>query len=294
MTRSSVDITIPVLNEEHTIVNSLTTLSSYLDTQSSYDWSITVADNGSTDRTFEFAGAFAAASPRTRVLRLEERGRGRALKHAWSTSTADVVAYMDVDLSTGLDSLGPLIDPILEGHCEVSVGSRLLPEAEIVRSIKREVLSRTYNVIVRSFLHYGVADAQCGFKAIRTSLARELIPRVEDNGWFFDTELLALAHRSGLRINQVPVQWVEDPDSRVRIVQTAVDDLKGVWRLWLDGKRGDLARNGGRQSSLGTLTPEVSSGKTRGDDFDAYTTDYQSALDRSAAFSGKESALPLA
>ena len=195
MTNESVDITIPVLNEERSIVSSLTALAAYLDTECPYDWTITVADNGSTDRTYELASSFASEYPRTRVIRLDQRGRGRALKQAWSSSTADVVAYMDVDLSTGLESLRPLIDPILEGRCEVSIGSRLARGAEIARSVQRELISRGYNIIARSFLHYGVVDAQCGFKAIKTSLARDLIPRIEDNGWFFDTELLVLAER---------------------------------------------------------------------------------------------------
>ena len=290
MTGSSVDITIPVLNEEQAIVSTLTTLSSYVDRQCPYDWSITVADNGSTDRTFRFAESFAATDPRIRVLRLEERGRGRALKHAWSTSTADVVAYMDVDLSTGLESLCSLVDPILEGQCEVSIGSRLLPDAEIVRSFKREVLSRTYNAIVRGFLHYGIVDAQCGFKAIRTSLARELIPRIEDNGWFFDTELLALAHRSGLRINQVPVHWIEDPDSRVRIVQTAIDDLKGVWRVWLDGKRDGIARADDENPGQGSLRSAIAREEGRGVDFDSYAVGYEDAVDQSVSFTGRDSA----
>ncbi len=197
MTRTSVDITIPVLNEAGSVVSSVTTLAAYLDTQCPYDWSITVADNGSTDQTLELATSFATLNPRMRVIRLEERGRGGALKEAWSTSTAEVVAYMDVDLSTGLESLRPLLDPIVDGSCEVSIGSRLSPGAQIVRSLRREVISRIYNLIARAFLHYDIIDAQCGFKAIRTSLARELIPKIEDNGWFFDTELLALAHRMG-------------------------------------------------------------------------------------------------
>jgi ubiquinone/menaquinone biosynthesis C-methylase UbiE/glycosyltransferase involved in cell wall biosynthesis len=288
---SSVDITIPVLNEEQAIVSSLTTLSSYLARQCSHDWSITVADNGSTDRTFDLASSFAATNPRISVLRLEERGRGRALKEAWSTSTADVVAYMDVDLSTGLDSLGPLIDPIFEGRCDVSIGSRLLPGSDIARSVKRELISRCYNVIVQSILHCGVADAQCGFKAMRTSFARELIPEIEDNGWFFDTELLARAYRAGLRINEIPVRWVEDNDSRVRIVQTATDDLKGVWRLWLDGKRGGSTNIGNRH--IDTHAPGASPAakeERRSVDFDTYAASYEDAVDRSVSFTGRDSA----
>jgi ubiquinone/menaquinone biosynthesis C-methylase UbiE len=292
MAGSSIDITIPVLNEEQTIVSSLTTLASYLDSQCSYDWGITVADNGSTDRTFELAGCLAGKNRRISVVRLEERGRGRALKHVWSNSSADVVAYMDVDLSTGLDSLRPLVDPILEHRCEVSIGSRLVPGAEITRSVKREVISRTYNMIARSLLQYQVLDAQCGFKAIRTSLARQLIPSIEDNGWFFDTELLALAHRAGLRINEVPVRWVEDNDSRVRIVETAAEDLKGIWRLWLGGRRGgnqsSACDNVDREDTLSRT--QVAREESRVVDFDAYATGYEEAVDRSVSFTGRDSA----
>ena len=290
-TQPSVDITIPVLNEERSITSSLATLNSYLDTECAYDWSITVADNGSTDRTCELAQSFVAGNSRTRVIRLDQRGRGRALKQAWSTSTADVVAYMDVDLSTGLESLRRLIDPIVEGRCEVSIGSRLTPGAEIARSMQRELTSRVYNTIARSFLHYGVADAQCGFKAVRTSLARDLISRIEDNGWFFDTELLALAHQSGMRINEVPVRWVEDGDSRVRIVKTATDDLKGIGRLWLDRRRhGPRAVDGDPNRVPGAFSPPVAKEESRVTDFDGHAVHYEASVDRSVSFTGRDSA----
>jgi ubiquinone/menaquinone biosynthesis C-methylase UbiE len=290
-TQSSVDITIPVLNEERAITNSVSTLASYLDTECPYDWAITVADNGSTDLTFELASAFAAENPRTRVLRLDQRGRGRALKQAWSTSTADVVAYMDVDLSTSLESLRPLIDPIIEGRCEVSIGSRLAPGAEIARSVQRELISRSYNRIARSFLHYGVVDAQCGFKAVRTSLARDLISKIEDNEWFFDTELLALAHRSRMRINEVPVRWVDDDDSRVKIAKTATDDLKGIWRLWLEGRRdGAGAAQSGRVGRPDAFLTSAAMEENRGVDFDEYAKDYEDSVDRSVSFTGRDSA----
>ncbi len=293
MTDASVDIAVPVLNEERSIVTSLTTLADYLETECSYDWAITVADNGSTDRTYELASSFAAEVPRTSVIRLDERGRGRALKQVWSTSTADVVAYMDVDLSTGLESLRPLIDPILEGRCEVSIGSRLAPGAEIARSVRRELISQTYNMVARSFLHYGVVDAQCGFKAIRTSVAHDLLPKIEDNGWFFDTELLALAHRSGLRINEVPVRWVEDEDSRVKIAKTASDDIKGIWRLWVDGRR-DGAEAATSRADRVSRRAAVGSSRTkkegRGVDFDEHATLYEDTVDRSVSFTGRDSA----
>src|ERR1700733_5716020 len=181
MTRPSVDITIPVLNEQRSIASALGTLASHLSVECPYDWSITVVDNGSTDRTWSLANSFAAENSHTRAIRLDRPGRGGALKEAWSTSRADVVAYMDVDLSTGLESLQPLLEPIVKGETDISIGSRLAPGATIDRSVQREVISRIYNIIARRFLRYSVRDAQCGFKAVRASIARDLIPRIEDD-----------------------------------------------------------------------------------------------------------------
>jgi glycosyltransferase involved in cell wall biosynthesis len=231
VTRASVDITIPVLNEQRSIERTLRTLASHLSTECPYDWSITVVDNGSADQTWSLAKSFAEENSYTRVIRLDRPGRGGALKEAWSTSEAEAVAYMDADLSTGLEYLQPLLEPIVKGETDISIGSRLAPGATIDRSVQREVISRAYNIIARRFLHYTIRDAQCGFKAVRASVARDLVQRIVDDDWFFDTELLVLAWRDGLRINEIPVRWVEDDDSRVRIMRTALDDLRGIWRL---------------------------------------------------------------
>ncbi len=277
----SIDITIPVLNEEKCVEQSLTTLSRHLEEQCPYDWFITVVDNGSKDWTWSLASQFAAKNPRTRVLRLDRPGRGGALKAAWSTSTADVVAYMDVDLSTGLEALRPLLDPIIKGEADVSIGSRLASGAKIRRSLQREIVSRIYNVITRRTFRYSVRDAQCGFKAVSTSVARSLLPRIEDDGWFFDTELLVLAWRAGLRINEVPVEWVEDDDSRVRIIHTAIDDLRGIWRLWRAGRNRSMPRG---------LSQPTSLEEDRAVDFDPIAVRYEEAVDRSVSFTGRDSA----
>src|SRR5439155_19696948 len=161
----------------------------------------------------------------------DAKGRGRALRAAWSASRATVVAYMDVDLSTDLGALLPLVAPLLSGHSDVAIGTRLASGARVVRGPKRELISRSYNLILRTTLRANFSDAQCGFKAMRADVARALLPLVEDEGWFFDTELLVLTEHNGLRIHEVPVDWVDDPVSRVDIVSTAADDLRGVWRL---------------------------------------------------------------
>ncbi|HEY1734030.1 MAG TPA: glycosyltransferase, partial [Acidimicrobiales bacterium] len=227
----SVEIVVPVYNEEAELEASILRLRWFLDTSFPFDATVTVADNASTDHTWEIAAGLARRVPGVRAVRLAEKGRGRALRAAWMGSDATVVAYMDVDLATGLDALLPLVAPLLSGHSDVAIGTRLARGSRVVRGPKRELISRGYNLIVRAALHNGFSDAQCGFKAVRTDVARALLPMVEDERWFFDTELLILAERHALRIHEVPVDWTDDPDSRVDIRQTAVDDLRGVWRL---------------------------------------------------------------
>jgi ubiquinone/menaquinone biosynthesis C-methylase UbiE/glycosyltransferase involved in cell wall biosynthesis len=293
MAHPSVDIAMPVLNEERSLEGSLSRLVSYLSSECPYDWSITIVDNGSTDETWSLATSFASSNPRTRAIRLDRRGRGGALKAAWSTSTADIVAYMDVDLSTGLESLPALLDPLASGEADVSVGSRLAVGADTQRGVQREAISRIYNLIARGFLRYGVRDAQCGFKAVRSSVAHDLIPRIQDDGWFFDTELLAVAFREGLRIKEVPVTWLEDDDSRVRIVSTAVEDLRGIWRLFrARGAAGaDFDRTGadaGRESFARTSL--VAHEDERSLDFDSYAPRYEEVVDQSVSFTGRGSA----
>ena len=237
----AVDIVVPVYNEAGALSASVTRLYAYLVQHFLFTFRVTIADNGSTDGTWELATELARQLPHVRAVRLDESGRGRALHAVWSASDAEVLAYMDVDLSTGLSALLPLVAPLLSGHSDLAIGSRLTRGARVSRGPKREVISRIYNRILHIVLRTRFSDAQCGFKAIRADRARMLLPLVEDRAWFFDTELLVLAERSGLRIHEVPVDWLEDPDSRVDIVSTAVADLRGVLRL----ARGRLPRQSG-------------------------------------------------
>jgi glycosyltransferase involved in cell wall biosynthesis len=225
-----VDVIVPVYNEERDLGPSIRRLHEFL---RAFPFSavITIADNASRDGTLALATRLSVELPGVRVIHLDQKGRGRALRKAWSESEAEVVAYMDVDLSTDLKALLPLVAPIISGHSDLAIGSRLARGARTKRGPKREFISRAYMLILRILLGAGFTDAQCGFKAVRASRARELVNVVEDNTWFFDTELLILAQRRGLRVHEVPVDWTDDPDSRVAIVRTAVDDLKGVWRL---------------------------------------------------------------
>ncbi|MFD9124481.1 glycosyltransferase [Kitasatospora sp. NPDC059571] len=228
---SLVEVVVPVYNEEHTLERCVRRLHAYLGETFPYPYRITIADNASTDRTWEVATALADEIEQVTAFHLDLKGRGRALRQVWGSSDADVVAYMDVDLSTGLEAFLPLVAPLLSGHSDLAIGSRLHRGSAVVRGPKREFISRTYNFLLRATMAAKFSDAQCGFKAGRASVVRQLLDEVEDNAWFFDTELLLLAERSGLRIHEVPVDWVDDPDSRVDIVRTALDDLRGMARV---------------------------------------------------------------
>jgi glycosyltransferase involved in cell wall biosynthesis len=232
---TDIDVVVPVYNEQGGLERSIRNLHRHLRTQMPFSWRIVIADNASTDATPAVAAALARELRGVSVLRLERKGRGLALREAWSRSDARVVCYMDVDLSTDLRALLPLVAPLLSGHSDVAIGSRLARGARVVRGPKRELISRSYNLVLRSVLRARFSDAQCGFKAVRGEVARELLADVRDDGWFFDTELLVLAQRRGLRVHEVPVDWVDDPDSRVDIVRTAIDDLRGVARLAVAG-----------------------------------------------------------
>ena len=224
------DIVIPVYNEEAALADCVERLVARLATLP-LSARITIADNASTDDTWTVAQQMTARYMQVQAVRLDAKGRGRALRQAWTTSNAAVVAYMDVDLSTDLDALFPLVAPLLSGHSDVAIGTRLSKGSRVVRGAKREFISRSYNLLLRTALRVRFSDAQCGFKAIRTDRATELLPLVQDNDWFFDTELLTLAERAGMRIHEVPVDWIDDPDSRVDIWDTATGDLRGIARL---------------------------------------------------------------
>ncbi|MGZ4560632.1 MAG: glycosyltransferase [Mycobacteriaceae bacterium] len=225
------DIVVPVHNEEGDLESSVRRLHAYLDVALPYSTRITIADNASTDGTLLVAHRMAADLPGVRVVHLAEKGRGRALRTVWLASDSPVLAYMDVDLSTDLAALLPLVAPLISGHSDIAIGSRLTRSSRVVRGPKREVVSRCYNLLLHGTPATRFTDAQCGFKAIRADVARALLPLVEDTGWFFDTELLVLAERSGLRIHEVPVDWIDDADSRVDVLATALADLRGMARV---------------------------------------------------------------
>ena len=232
-TLPAVDVVIPCYNEVAVLRQSVETTLAFLDGQPAYRWRIVIADNGSTDGTRDLAVALENEHPgRVRALAITQKGRGLALKEAWLASDADVVAYMDVDLSTDLAHLPELVGRVASGRCDLAIDTRLARGAKTRRSLKREITSRGYVALIRlTFPRLRITDAQCGFKAISRQAAQALVPRIQNRQWFFDTELLILAHRHGYRICEVPVRWVEDPDSKVKIVKTAIEDIRGLARM---------------------------------------------------------------
>jgi glycosyltransferase involved in cell wall biosynthesis len=226
----SVDVVLPVYNEEATLKRSVSVVRDRLSAFQGLHWRIVIAENGSTDGTLKVAAQLAQQWPEVVIKQVREKGRGRALRQTWLESTADYVCYMDIDLSTDLDAVEPLLEALRNG-CDVVAGSRLLPASRVTRCLHREVLSRSYNAILKAILWVSFSDAQCGFKGARRGFVQEVIPRVRSDHWFFDTEMLYLADKNGYRLKEIPVRWVEDPDTRVRIASAVLEDLKGVFRL---------------------------------------------------------------
>lgn len=228
------DVTIPVYNEERDLEECLRRLHAYLRDAFPHTFRITVADNASTDGTLKSAERVARELREVSVVHLDEKGRGNALRKVWLASPSPVLAYMDVDLSTDLAALGPLLAPLISGHSDLAIGTRLTRNSRVIRGPKREFISRSYNFLLQSLMGAHFSDAQCGFKAIRADIAQQILPHTVDNAWFFDTELLVLAEKCGLRVHEVPVDWTDDPNSSVDIVQTALADVRGMARLSKD------------------------------------------------------------
>ena len=229
--QATLEIVIPVYNEATSLPTSIPHLVESLSSLVPFTTMVTIADNASIDNTWIVAGELERQLPSVRRVHLDQKGRGRKLKKVWLESECDVVAYMDVDLSTDLHALLPLLAPLVSDHSDIAIGSRLARSANVVRGSKRELISQTYNHMLRLMMSAHFSDAQCGFKAMRTDVARVILPHVEDPNWFFDTEVLLLAEKAGYRIHEVPVDWTDDPDSCVNVVETALQDLRGMWRV---------------------------------------------------------------
>lgn len=228
---ASVDIVIPVYNEEHVLAQSIETLRGFLAQHPEHAWRIVVADNASTDGTLRLAEKLSDEHAEVSCLHLPQKGRGRALRTAWLGSDADVLSFMDVDLSTDISALPPMVAAITDEGYDIAIGTRLAKGSDTTRSFRRELISRVYNLLIKAMFFTHFSDAQCGFKALSREAAQELLPHTKNDQWFLDTEILILAEKGGYRIKEVPVRWVEDPDSRVRVASTAWEDIRGLLRL---------------------------------------------------------------
>ena len=232
---ASIDVVIPVYNEEDALPVSIPKLCAFLRDNLASPWRVTIADNASIDGTRAVSEDLSREVEGVNYLYLPEKGRGRALRAAWLGSECDYVSYMDVDLSTDLSHFPALVGK-LESGWHVAIGSRLSRGSNVTqRSFKRELTSRTYNKLIWSLFFVGFPDAQCGFKAMTRQAAQAIIPHVQNNNWFFDTELLIIAEKRGYRIGVVPVAWDDDPSSTVNVVKTATEDIKGLLRLRFGG-----------------------------------------------------------
>lgn len=232
---TTVEVVVPVYNEEQALPESIPVLRDFLaGPEFPYEWKIIIGDNASIDATPEVSRKLEAENPgKVEYVRIERKGRGFALKQIWGASEADVSSYMDVDLSTGLAAFPALIKAVAEDGFGVAIGSRLAGGSKVTRSLKRRVLTRGYNTMIKAMFWTRFSDAQCGFKAISRKSAAEILPLIEDNSWFFDTELLILAEKMGYRVKDVPVEWIEDTDTRVKIGKTITEDVRGLIRMRL-------------------------------------------------------------
>ena len=227
---TTVAIVVPVYNEEKALPDNIAKLRDFLAQNLKHQWHIVIADNASTDKTWETAQSLAKKHPDVVAFHIDQKGRGRALRKVWLESKADIMSYMDVDLSTGLDAFPKLVQAIIDG-ADIAIGSRLMREAKTTRGLKREFTSRCYNLIIKIMFFTTLSDAQCGFKAVSRDCAQKILPLTKNNEWFFDTELLLLAIKNGYKIKEIPVTWVDDQGTTVNIRKTAIEDLKGLARI---------------------------------------------------------------
>lgn len=230
----SLNVVIPVYNEEKELKESVMTLHRFLSQKlGDFDWMITITDNASRDKTYSLAKALASHLDRIRAVHLDEKGRGRAVKHAWALFPADVNAYMDVDLSTDLKHLPSLVRSLLRGY-DIAIGSRNAHGARVYgRGLLRTITSKGYIFLIKLFFWVHFSDAQCGFKAVTKRVVEDLVSNIYDNEWFFDSELLIMGEKLGYRIYEEPVTWIDNPGSTVRVMKTAQGDLTGLWRLFV-------------------------------------------------------------
>lgn len=228
--RPSALVVLPVYNEEKALQKGVLTLLAFLKDYENYKWKIIIADNNSKDSTGNIGKKLETENPSVQYLYIPRKGRGIALRTAWEQTDCDFVSYMDIDLSTGLDALIRAMD-LLNAGADIVVGNRLAKNSNTTRCFKREFISQSYNIVIKIALGTHFQDAHCGFKTGRRDVVQKILPYIVDNEWFFDTEFLFYGERLGHKIVEIPVTWVEDPDTKAKIFKDAYDDLRGLYRL---------------------------------------------------------------
>ena len=232
--KPTLNVVIPVYNEEKELQASVTTLCTFLHQNlKDFDWKVIIADNASADKTFHIARELADKNKKVYAYHLDQKGRGRAVKTVWKKYLSDVNSYMDVDLSTDLKHFPPLVRSLVRGY-DIAIGSRNANGARVYgRNYLRTLTSKVYIHLIKFFFWVNFSDAQCGFKAVSRRIVTDVLPHIEDNEWFFDSELLIVAEKSGYRIYEEPVTWIDNPGSTVRVMKTAQGDLQGLFRLYM-------------------------------------------------------------
>jgi glycosyltransferase involved in cell wall biosynthesis len=230
---TSADIALPVYNEERQLTKSITQLVRFIKKSDlPYDIRVVIVNNASTDTTAKVGKSLANIYENVDYLGIPEKGRGRALIACWEKSRAQILAYMDVDLSADLKHLRDLLDAIAVKGADIAIGSRLAPGASVSgRTFAREIISRGYNLLIRLLFQGTFKDAQCGFKAISREAFELLAPLLKNRNWFFDSEMLIIAMKAGFTIEEIPISWKDDPTSTVKVARTAKEDILGLFRL---------------------------------------------------------------
>lgn len=233
MLEKTLSVVVPVYNEEKDIPRTIPLLYRHLTKNfRNYDWELVIVDNGpSRDQTSEVSKKLVKKYKRLKYVCRPKPGRGGALKETWLKSKSDFLVYMDVDLSSDLSYLSGLVAAL--ESADIAIGSRLARGAKVYgRTLTREIISRSYNILIKIFFWTSFADAQCGFKAITREVAHKLLPHIIDTKWFFDSELLIVAEKAGYRIREIPIVWRDDPASTVKVAKTAWGDIEGLCRIW--------------------------------------------------------------
>jgi uncharacterized membrane protein YbhN (UPF0104 family) len=232
-----VSVVLPAYNEANRIEDTVKVVKDTLE-KLDYGYEIIIAEDGSTDGTDEIAKRLSSRDPRIVHLHSDNRlGRGKALTNAMEIAKGDVVVYLDVDLSTDMDHLKELIDAVAKEGYDIATGSRLLKDSQTERPFKRDFASKVYNFLVRLMLGSKLRDHQCGFKAFKRSSVLKLLRDVKDNHWFWDTEVLVLAQRKGLRVKEIPVKWKQSGETKVKFTKDVLYMFSQILRMWMESKR---------------------------------------------------------